>query len=86
MSLSHANPKPEIRVPKEARRPKSEQPTGSHPGFQIRNSDFGFLSAFGIRVSDFKPSGCGNACGNTDPFHPWLKKIDATPWRFIVGA
>ena len=41
------------RSPKETRRPKPECPAGSSP---VRISDFGLLSGFGSRPSDFKPA------------------------------
>ena len=44
------NPKSEIRNPKEARSPKSEKAADRTI---FRYSDFGFLSDFGIRISDF---------------------------------
>jgi hypothetical protein len=37
----------------EARSPKFETTDLPGGGFQIRDSDFGFLSGFGLRVSDF---------------------------------
>jgi len=53
------NPRPEDRRPKETRRPRSElratpaeqQPVGLG---HSRNSDFGLLSGFGLRSSDFR--------------------------------
>jgi membrane fusion protein, multidrug efflux system len=53
------SPKSEPRRPKETRNPNSEyravlavqEPSGSHP---LRHSDFGLLSALGLRPSDFK--------------------------------
>jgi len=44
------NPKSEIRNPKEIRSPKREMRRYAHV---IRISTFGFLSDFGIRISDF---------------------------------
>jgi len=45
------NPKSEIRSPKEIRMAKSEMYAGTRI---IRASDFGLLSDFGFRISDFK--------------------------------
>src|SRR6266581_1041948 len=50
MSREVESPKSEIRNPKEARSPKSEKPSRRSP---IWRSDFGFLSGFGFRASDF---------------------------------
>src|SRR5437870_1808382 len=50
MSREVESPKSEIRNPKEARSPKSEKPLRRSP---IWRSDFGFLSGFGFRASDF---------------------------------
>jgi hypothetical protein len=66
-------PKSEIRNPKEYRMPKSEQPLedsafwgwGDEPLLEasvlredgLRNSAFGFVSDFGLRISDFRPQG-----------------------------
>src|ERR1051325_5314667 len=48
-----ANPKPEIRRPKEGRSAKSEIRKQAASRRALRISDFGLLSAFGSRVSDF---------------------------------
>src|SRR5215471_18567994 len=57
------NPKAEIRNPKEGRNPKPEilktfafhrHITSWGPSRPFRPSDFGFLSAFGFRVSGFR--------------------------------
>src|SRR5258708_39531507 len=49
----------EIRNPKEARRPKAEKGPERWPclRFGFRVSAFGFLSAFGFRISDLKNQG-----------------------------
>jgi hypothetical protein len=48
------NPKSEIRNPKEIRSPKPECVPG---GAKVRISDFGLLSDFGFRISDFNLAG-----------------------------
>ena len=53
------NPRPEDRRPKETRRPRSEliaTPAEQPPieSGHSRNSDFGLLSGFGLRSSDFR--------------------------------
>ena len=53
------NPRPEDRRPKETRRPRSEliATPAEQPPIELghsRNSDFGLLSAFGLRSSDFR--------------------------------
>jgi hypothetical protein len=45
------NPKAEIRKKSEIRNPKSASPVGARSA--LRASDFGFLSDFGLRISDF---------------------------------
>ena len=45
---TNGNPKLEIRIPKEGRSPKSESAAA-----RFQDSDFGFLSGFGFRISDF---------------------------------
>src|SRR5580765_6763007 len=49
-AMSSENPKSEIRNPREARNPKSEKPARAKASLRI--SVFGFLSDFGIRISD----------------------------------
>jgi hypothetical protein len=49
------NPKTEIRNPKEIRKPNSEAPFADATSW-VRLSAFGFLSAFGLRISDFNPA------------------------------
>ena len=58
-ALATPNPRPEDRRPKETRRPRSEliaTPAEQQPvSFgHSRNSDFGLLSDFGLRFSDFR--------------------------------
>jgi murein DD-endopeptidase MepM/ murein hydrolase activator NlpD len=48
------NPKSEDRNPRKARNPNSEFRTSQRETLGFRASDFGFLSGFGFRVSNFK--------------------------------
>jgi hypothetical protein len=54
MPVVDINPKAEIRGPKEARSSKSEGQPISRTVIAFRASVFGFLSGFGLQVSDFK--------------------------------
>jgi spore coat protein H len=52
--MNTANPKSEIRNPKEYRMPNPDPVGQSRQGGRFRNSSFGFLSDFGVRNSDFR--------------------------------
>jgi hypothetical protein len=60
-NLPPSTPKAELRAPKEARNPKSERHLSRRAAVLrerqwLRTSDFGFLSAFGIRHFGFGPN------------------------------
>ena len=54
MKIKLIIPKSEIRNPNECRNPKSEDAFADRGASPVRASDFGLLSDFGFRISDFR--------------------------------